>query len=61
LPDIVKDNLLGQRLPDALRHPALHLPFDKHRIDKIAKIVNDGVAINGHNTRLAAIIECDRR
>jgi hypothetical protein len=44
LPVLVEDDTFRDRLPDALRHAAMHLTFGQHRVDQVAEIVDDGVA-----------------
>ena len=39
---LVVDRVLQQRLADALRHAALHLALDDHRVDHPADIVDRG-------------------
>ena len=40
----VIDRVLEQRLADALRHAAVHLALDDHRIDNRAEVVDRGPA-----------------
>src|SRR5688572_4039622 len=54
---------LGERLADALGEPAVHLPFDDHRIDDLSEVVDRGerrdlrragVAVHLHFAHVAA-------
>ena len=43
LPVLVVRHPLVERAADALRHPAVDLPLDDHRVDEVAAVVDDGV------------------
>ena len=47
----VVDTVLHQRLPQALRHAAVHLPVHDHRVDDVAEVVAGGEAVHAHHTR----------
>src|ERR1051326_8712115 len=50
---VVVDGVLEQRLADALRHAAVHLALDDHRIDHGAEIVDRGPARDRHLAGIA--------
>src|SRR5439155_653970 len=52
LPGAVVAAAFGERLPDALREPAVHLAFDDHRIDDFAEVVDRG---EGDDLRCAGV------
>ena len=56
---VVVDVLLVQRPADALHGPALHLPLDVAGMDRLADVLNGGVAQDGHLARLGIDLDVD--
>ena len=52
LPALVVDQLLVERVADAVRHAPLHLPRHDHGVDQLAAVVHHDVAQDLHHRRL---------
>ena len=52
LPVRVVSRAFQQRLTDALRDSAMHLPLDDHRVDQFAEIIDGRPTIDGHDAGL---------
>ena len=54
---VVVDGLLVERLRDALRDPAVHLPVDDRRVDHGADVVDRDVAEQARVARLGVDLD----